>query len=146
MFSARPVRIDFGNLQGERSYGMWRAYSQSKLANLMTTYEIARRARSATANAIHPGLVRTQIARELPGFLTWPFHALFSKSPADAAGAIVRLATARDLAGTSGSYFDGIAEVRSSSASYDREVGRRLWAASCEMVGLEAGWPASGGV
>ena len=62
-------RIDFDDLQGERSYSGARAYNQSKLANLLFTYELARRlhATSATANALHPGVVSTSFGAEDPG-------------------------------------------------------------------------------
>jgi NAD(P)-dependent dehydrogenase (short-subunit alcohol dehydrogenase family) len=61
-------RIDFDDLQGERSYSGARAYSQSKLANVLFTYELARRlpATSVTANALHPGLTRTSFGAEDP--------------------------------------------------------------------------------
>jgi NAD(P)-dependent dehydrogenase (short-subunit alcohol dehydrogenase family) len=60
-------RIDFGDLQGERSYSGARAYSQSKLANVLFTYELARRqpATGVTANALHPGVVRTAFGADL---------------------------------------------------------------------------------
>ena len=62
-------RIDFEDLQAERSYSLARAYSQSKLANVMFSYELARRLQgtSVTANALHPGLARTAFGAEDPG-------------------------------------------------------------------------------
>src|SRR5664279_5983197 len=62
-------RIDFDDLQGERSYSGARAYNQSKLANVLFTYELARRLgdRGLTANALHPGVVRTAFGAEDPG-------------------------------------------------------------------------------
>lgn len=61
-------RIDFDDLQGERSYSGARAYNQSKLANVLFTYELARRlpATAVTANASHPGPVRTSFGAEDP--------------------------------------------------------------------------------
>jgi retinol dehydrogenase-14 len=60
-------RIDFDDLQGERSYSGARAYNQSKLANVLFTYELARRTPSITANAVHPGLVSTGFGAGDPG-------------------------------------------------------------------------------
>jgi retinol dehydrogenase-12 len=139
LMSPRPVVIDFDNLQGERGYTVFGAYSQAKLAGLMTTYEHARRARGATVNAIHPGTIKTDIARELPSAITIPFHALVSGSARDAGAAVVHLATAVELEGVSGRYFDRFREVRSSSASLDRAVSERVWSTTCEMVGVPAG-------
>jgi NAD(P)-dependent dehydrogenase (short-subunit alcohol dehydrogenase family) len=68
--SSRPVRIEFDSLQGERDYSVFRAYSQAKLASLMTTYELARRAPWLAVNAIHPGVITTDLGRELPSVLT----------------------------------------------------------------------------
>ena len=61
-------RIDFDDLQGERSYSGARAYNQSKLANVLFTYELARRLQgtTVTANALHPGVVRTALGAEDP--------------------------------------------------------------------------------
>src|SRR5947209_3659209 len=79
-------RIDFDDLQGERSYSGARAYSQSKLANVLFTYELARRlsAPSVTAHALHPGLVRTGFGADDPGLvqrLFVPFMRPFMRRP-----------------------------------------------------------------
>ena len=79
-------RIDFDDLQGERSYSGARAYNQSKLANVLFTYELARRLQgtSVTANALHPGVVSTSFGAEDPGRvqrLLVPLLRPFMKSP-----------------------------------------------------------------
>lgn len=81
----RGVRLDFDNLQGQRHYSAWRAYKCSKLANLMFTYELARRLQgsSVTVNALHPGFVATDIGVRqalLPGWL-WQGLTLFALDP-----------------------------------------------------------------
>ena len=83
-------RIDFDDLQGERSYSGARAYNQSKLANVLFTYELARRLQgtSVTANALHPGVVRTAFGAEDPSGaqrLFIPFARPFMKAPAQGA-------------------------------------------------------------
>jgi len=91
-------RIDFDDLQGERSYSGARAYNQSKLANVLFTYELARRlqATSVTANAVHPGVVSTSFGAEDPGRvqrLFVPFMRPFMKAPAQGAATPIHLAS-----------------------------------------------------
>jgi retinol dehydrogenase 14 len=134
-------RIDFDDLQGERSYSGQRAYNQSKLANLLFTYELARRLEGSgvTANALHPGVVRTAFGAEDPGTLQRLFVPLvrpFLKSPEQGAVTSIRLASSPDLGHASGQYFVNGRPKRSSARSYDRAVAQRLWETSAELVGL----------
>jgi retinol dehydrogenase 14 len=134
-------RIDFDDLQGERSYSGARAYSQSKLANVLFTYELARRlpATSVTANALHPGLTRTSFGAEDPGGVQRrlvPFLRPFMKAPAEGAATSIHLASAPELARVTGRYFAKGRPRRSSKASYDQAAGARLWQVSAELVGL----------
>jgi retinol dehydrogenase-14 len=134
-------RIGFDDLQGERSYSGQRAYNQSKLANLLFTYELARRldGSGVTANALHPGVVRTAFGAEDPGTLQRLFVPLvrpFLKSPEQGAVTSIRLASSPELEHVSGQYFINGRPKRSSARSYDRAVARRLWETSAELVGL----------
>jgi len=136
-------RIDFDDLQGERSYSGARAYSQSKLANVLFTYELARRlpATSVTANALHPGLTRTSFGAEDPGGVQRrlvPFLRPFMKAPAEGAATSIHLASAPELARVTGRYFAKGRPRRSSKASYDQAAWARLWQVSAELVGLTA--------
>jgi NAD(P)-dependent dehydrogenase (short-subunit alcohol dehydrogenase family) len=95
-------RIDFDDLQGERSYSGARAYNQSKLANLLFTYELAQRvpATSVTANAVHPGLVSTSFGADDPALvqrLLVPILRPFMKTPAQGAATSIHVASAPDL-------------------------------------------------
>jgi retinol dehydrogenase 14 len=133
--------IDFDDLQGERSYSGSRAYNQSKLANVLFTYELARRLQGSTvtANALHPGVVRTGFGAEDPGGvqkLLVPFMRRFMKSPAQGAATSIHLASAPDLEQVSGKYFSNSKPKRSSKASYDEAVAARLWQVSADLVGL----------
>jgi NAD(P)-dependent dehydrogenase (short-subunit alcohol dehydrogenase family) len=133
--------IDFDDIQGERSYSGARAYSQSKLANLLFTYELARRLQgtSVTANAVHPGLVSTGFGSDDPGTIQRvlvPFIRPFMKSPAQGAATSIHVATAADLERVSGQFFAGSKPKRSSERSYDEAVAARLWRVSAELVGL----------
>lgn len=136
-------RIDFDDLQGERSYSGSRAYDQSKLANVLFTYELARRLRGTgvTANALHPGVVSTSFGAEDPGRvqrLLVPFLRPFMKSPARGAATSIHLASAPAVALVSGRYFAGSRARRSSARSYDEDVAARLWAVSADLVGRTA--------
>jgi retinol dehydrogenase 14 len=136
-------RIDFDDLQGERSYSGARAYSQSKLANVLFTYELARRlqATSVTANALHPGVVRTSFGAEDPGGvqrLFVPFIRPFLKAPAQGAATSIYLASAPDLERVTGRYFVNSKPNRSSKRSYDETAAARLWQVSADLVALTA--------
>jgi retinol dehydrogenase-14 len=136
-------RIDFDDLQGERSWSGARAYSQSKLANVLFTYELARRlkATSVTANALHPGVVRTSFGAEDPGGvqrLFTPIMRPFMKAPAQGAATSIHLASAPDLEQVTGRYFANSKPKRSSEPSYDEAAAARLWQVSADLVGLTA--------
>jgi NAD(P)-dependent dehydrogenase (short-subunit alcohol dehydrogenase family) len=134
-------RIDFNDLQGERSYSGARAYNQSKLANVVFSYELARRllATSVTANALHPGLVSTSFGAEDPARVQRvfiPFLRPFMKSPARGATTSIHLASARELEQVSGQYFANGQPKKSSARSYDQAAAARLWQVSDDLVGL----------
>jgi NAD(P)-dependent dehydrogenase (short-subunit alcohol dehydrogenase family) len=136
-------RIDFDDLQGERSYSGQRAYNQSKLANVLFTYELARRLEGSgvTANALHPGVVRTAFGQEdSRGWmrLMLPVVRPFMKSPARGAETSIHLASSPDVEGVSGQYFAGSRPKSSSRASYDTAIAARLWQTSADLVGLSA--------
>ncbi len=139
----RLGHIDFDDLQGERSYSGARAYNQSKLANVMFTYEIARRlsAGDVTASAVHPGLVRTSFGAEDPSRsqrLLVPFVRAFMASPARGAATSIQLASAAALQGRTGLYLTKGGPQRSSKRSYDETAAARLWQVSADLVGLPA--------
>jgi retinol dehydrogenase-14 len=133
-------RIDFDDLQGERSYSGARAYNQSKLANVLFTYELARRlqATSVTANALHPGVVSTSFGAEDPGRvqrLLVPFMRPFMKSPDQGAATSIHVASAPELGQVTGRYFADSKPKTSSTRSYDEATATRLWQVSAELVG-----------
>src|SRR6266478_6260426 len=139
------ARINFGDLQGERSYRRVAAYGQSKLANLMFTYELARRlsgAGTTIAVAAHPGLASTELARYTPAVAAF-FYARVSQKPAMGALPALRAATDPGVAG--GQYYGpgGLLGTRgypklahSSGQSRDTALQRRLWAVSQELTGV----------
>jgi retinol dehydrogenase-14 len=136
-------RIDFADLQGERSYSGSTAYNQSKLANVLFTYELARRMRdtSVTANALHPGVVSTSFGAEDPGRvqrLFVPFIRPFMKAPSQGAATSVHVASSPELERVSGRFFANSKPRRSSKRSYDEASAARLWQVSADLVGLNA--------
>jgi retinol dehydrogenase 14 len=134
-------RIAFADLQGERSYSGQRAYNQSKLANVLFTYELARRLRgsSVTANVLHPGVVRTAFGAEDPATaqrLLTRMARPFMKAPMKGAATSIYLASSPEVEGVTGRYFANARPKRSSTRSYDEVVAARLWQVSEELVGL----------
>ena len=147
--------MHWNDLQGERSYGSWRAYGQSKLANLLFTYELQRRLATAHAELIsvacHPGYAATNLQAAGPrmqgssiGEAVWGFaNRLLAQSAAMGALPTLYAATAPDVRG--GDYIgpDGLGEqwghpkkVRSNARSHDPEAQRRLWEISEQLVGV----------
>jgi NAD(P)-dependent dehydrogenase (short-subunit alcohol dehydrogenase family) len=137
-------RIDLDDLQGEHAYSGSRAYSQSKLANVLFTHQLSGRLSGSgvTANALHPGFVRTSFGAEDPGviqrFLV-PLIRPFMKAPGQGAATSIHLASSPELAGVTGRYFANSRPERSSEASYDEQVAARLWQVSADLVGIPAG-------
>lgn len=118
-------RLDFDDLQSQHGYDPFLAYSRSKLANLLFSYELARRhGHELVVNAIHPGQVRTDLGREWPR-LQVAATQMFAISTARAAPAVTALAV--EPVSTQGGYYDRTAPTRSSPPSYDLAAAERLW-------------------
>ena len=133
-------RIDFADLQKERPYSGSRAYEQSKLANVLFSYELARRLQgtSVTANAVHPGLVNTSFGGEDPGGaqrLLVPLLHPFMKSPTQGAATSIHVASDPALEHVTGGYFANCKPKRSSNRSYHEATAIRLWQVSANLVG-----------
>ena len=118
-----------------------RAYSQAKLANLLFTYELARRldGTGVTANAVHPGAVRTNFGTGLRG--GWGITTILGKpfmiGARKGAKTSIYLASSPEVSGTSGKYFAKMKERRSSKESYDEAVAKRLWNESAKLTGVK---------
>jgi NAD(P)-dependent dehydrogenase (short-subunit alcohol dehydrogenase family) len=143
----RMGRINFDDLQSERRYSRTGAYAQSKLANLLFTYELqdrlARAGAATEALAAHPGTSRTALTRNLPGLMR--FGAALMPFQPSAMGAVPTLRAATDPAAHGGEYYGpaGLAEnrgpakrVQSSARSHDTQTGRRLWEESARLTGV----------
>jgi NAD(P)-dependent dehydrogenase (short-subunit alcohol dehydrogenase family) len=142
-YEHRRERMHWDNLQGERFYFSQQAYAQSKLANLLFVYELARRLERSgvTVNAFNPGLVHTNICMD-SGWLIGTVKRMMDRfsglSPEEGADTGVWLASSPDVEGVTGRYFQRRQAVRSSHASYDVAAQRRLWRISEELTGVSA--------
>ena len=134
--------ISFDDVQHTRGrYQSLRVYGQSKLANIMFTYELARRLEGSgvTANTLHPGIIATGIYRSSNRIFNraaMAFMPVFAQSPEQGAQTSIYLATSPEVASVSGQYFVKRKPQRSSSASYDEAAQKRLWDISKQLTGL----------
>jgi len=130
-------KIDIGGWVIGRDYSAFSAYANSKLANVLFTYELARRLEGTgvTANCLHPGAVGTNLFRGLPKLLQ-ALIALVTMGPERGARTSIYLASSPEVESVSGKYFARRRQERSSDASYDREAARKLWEVSEELTGL----------
>ena len=140
--------IDFNNLQGEKKFSAYRAYSMSKLANILFTYELAKRldGTGITVNCLHPGIVATNLMRESPSLirLAWKIMSPFFISPDKSADICAYLASSPLVKNTTGKYFvkhknwisgeRRIVEKKSSSRSYIEEDMKCLWQESARLT------------
>jgi len=135
----RGAKLDFDDLQSERSYSQIRTYAQSKLMNMLFVRALARRLEGSgvTVNALHPGVVATALARDFPAPFRW-MAKLFFASPAKGARTSIWLATSPEVAGVSGAYFESRRRVEPDPAAKDDAAAERLWAVSSALCGLAA--------
>jgi retinol dehydrogenase 14 len=135
--AARRSSIEFDNLQGEKKYSMLSAYGQSKLALNLLTLEFARRLRGTgvTANFLHPGVIRTNLANDInpAARAIYSLVRLFFASPENGARTSIYVASAPELEGVSGKYFSNGKEATVPKESYDGASANRLWQI-CEQL------------
>lgn len=136
-------RIDFNDLMGEEDYSGQRAYNQSKLANVMFTYELARRLEGTgvSATALHPGMTNTSFSTEDPSRKMAPIVFVvrpFMRSPKKGADTAVYLASSSAVEGVSGRYFVNRNTKKSAESSYHAATTAQLWRVSADLVGIPA--------
>jgi NAD(P)-dependent dehydrogenase (short-subunit alcohol dehydrogenase family) len=135
--SVGQAAIDFDDVMLERAYDGFRAYAQSKLAQVSFTFELAERLRAAgeegiTVNALHPAsLMDTKMARQAFGRVL--------STVSEGVDAVVHLVADPGLDGVSGRYFDGLAESAADQQAYDPDARRRLWELSARVTGVGGG-------
>ena len=135
--------LNFADIQMKKGYGVMRAYSQAKLAQVLFTYELSRRLEGTgvTANCLHPGTVATNIWKGSMGPFSFlgNISRLFLVSPQEGAETPVYLASSPDVDGVTGKYYDHRREKQSSAESHDQASARWLWDESEKMTGLSTG-------
>lgn len=132
--------VDFDNLQTRGFFNGRETYGRSKFANILFTYELARRldGTGVTANAVHPGWVATNIGKN-NGVLFRIAISLIQKaaiSREEGARTLVYLSSSPEVEGVTGKYFYKKKAIHSDPATYDEQSARRLWQISAEMTGL----------
>ena len=142
----RAARLDLADLQLTGHFNGWRAYANSKLANILFTRELAGRlaGTGVTANCVHPGTVNTRFGRDGSTMLRFGLGIgrRFLLSAAQGADTVVYVASSPDVAGATGGYYVKRRLRAPSGAARDPETARRLWAISAELTGLaEPGQP-----
>jgi NAD(P)-dependent dehydrogenase (short-subunit alcohol dehydrogenase family) len=133
----RSAHINLDDLNLEKSYGGWKAYGQSKLANVLFTYELARKltGTGVTANCMHPGVVGTGFFNKIGG-LAGKFLRLiapFMRTPEKGADTVIWLASSQEVEGITGKYFVDRKEQATNPESYNATIAARLWEVSERM-------------
>ena len=131
--------IQFDNLHGQAGYGPWRNYGQSKLANILFARALSRRLPQAgqTANALHPGVIRTDLARHMSPVIAMAMKVLRPiafKTIAQGAATQCYAAVHPDVAEFNGAYFKDCAPAQPTAAARDDALAERLWAVSAEWA------------
>ncbi|MBK8025061.1 MAG: SDR family NAD(P)-dependent oxidoreductase, partial [Chloroflexi bacterium] len=140
--ASRGGKLDFDDLQKRKRYSGFAVYAQSKLANIVFTYELARRlterGAGVTANVMHPGFVGTGFARNNGGIMDLAMGLMrpFILSPEQGADTLVWLASSPELEGKTGGYYAKRKPLQSIAQAYDPAVQRRLWEVSEQMTGI----------
>jgi NAD(P)-dependent dehydrogenase (short-subunit alcohol dehydrogenase family) len=138
----RGAKLDFDDLQSERSYSGFGVYKKSKLANILFTRELAKRlSGTATANSLHPGFVSTRFANDSGGFGAYLFRflKLFAITPEKGAETIVYLASSSEAANVTGEYFYKCKRSTPTAEAQDDVSAKRLWEETERLVGLDRG-------
>ncbi len=135
-------RIQFADLQMQKGYAGFRAYSASKLANVLFTYELARRlaGQGVTVNCLHPGFVASNFAKNngLLARMGMKLLSPFALSSEEGAETSIYLASSPEVEGVTGKYFAKKRPVKSAAQTYDEAVARRLWKISGELVRVDS--------
>lgn len=133
-------KINFDDINSEKSYGRIPAYAQSKLANVLFSRELSKRLKGTgvTVNTVHPGSVITELAKYIPGYsILWPLLIFTSKTPKEGAQTSIFCAVDESLNNVTGKYFSDCAVKEESKAAQDDEAAKRLWEVSAQLVGLK---------
>lgn len=134
----RSGKMNFNDLEGNKSWNSLKSYSQSKLANILFTRKLAGilENENITVNCLHPGVVATRLFDKLPKILVKLFS-LFMISPAKGAQTSIFLASSPEVENNSGEYFKKMKIKKTTAEATNKKVADRLWEISLKMTGLE---------
>lgn len=138
--AARIGKIDFEDIHLEHSYSAIKAYSQSKLANILFTFALSEILidKNISVNALHPGVVNTNFGRNMNGFTGKVFGLFYPmmRSARKGAETTIWLATSPELEGMSGKYYKDKKDIKASKPAYDDETRKKLWKLSEQLTTL----------
>jgi len=138
----RGAQIHFDDLQSEKNYQGFRAYGQSKLANVLFTYELSRKLEGSrvTTNALHPGFVATNFATNNGPVYKFVMRlgSFLARSPQKGAQTSIYLASSPAVENISGKYFSDSKAIDSDPVTYDQNAAARLWQTSLALIGKVA--------
>lgn len=131
------THLRFDDLQSEMVFSAVEAFGASKMCNLLFTYDLARRldGRGVTVNAVHPGLVKSNLMREAPPIIQLLFR-LFSAAPERAAQGPVYVASSRAIAGATGKFYKNKRVLTPNRYSADQRMQQELWEQSMQLAKL----------
>jgi NAD(P)-dependent dehydrogenase (short-subunit alcohol dehydrogenase family) len=133
-------KLNFDDLQSEKSYSSFAVYGRSKLMNILFTRELAQRlaGTGATANCLHPGFVGTRFGDESGGLMSWliKLGKNFALTPEQGAETIIYLASSEDVTDKTGGYYDKKKLIAPSRAAQNDADAKRLWDISAKIAGL----------
>ncbi len=129
--------LDFDDLQGAKKWAPYHQFGATKMGNLLMAFTLARKFDKAqvTSNAVHPGLMKSDLMREAPALLRVVLG-LMSKRPEVAARKVAALASSGGASGVTGAFYKGTKVSKAADYAYDTAVQERLWKASADLVGL----------
>ena len=134
-------KINFADINFEKSYDRWAAYYNSKLANVLFTRELSKRLEGThvTVNALHPGAVSTELQRHMffSSFWFYPIRWYMFKTPEQGAQTSIHCAVSEEMDRVSGKYLCDCRIVEPSKGAQDDDAAEKLWDLSIKMVGLE---------
>src|SRR5438067_180615 len=135
------TKVDFARLLDRDRFSALHTFGATKAANLLFTFELARRAKrwDVRANAFHPGLVRSELMRDAPRVIRLPVR-LISRGPERIGQDLAELALSPFYAGTTGWFFKGLKRIDPPKSTLDLTQQELVWRRSAELVALDGGF------